>query len=54
MEGSPRAYAEYFRIIRRRRTTELSSNGRREGGDHRIVEGCDLPYAGILDEDAQA
>ena len=26
----------------------------RERGDHRVVEGRDLPHAGVLDEDAQA
>jgi hypothetical protein len=30
------------------------SNWRRKRGDQRVVEGCDLPYAVILDEDAQA
>jgi hypothetical protein len=31
-----------------------SSHGRRERGDHRVVESRDLPYADVLDEDAQA
>ena len=33
---------------------EVLSNWRREGGDQRIMEGCYLPYSGVLDEDAQA
>ena len=33
---------------------EVLSNWRREGGDKCIMESCYLPYAGVLDEDAQA
>jgi hypothetical protein len=36
------------------RFVEILSNWRRERGNKRVMEGCDLPYAGVLDEDSQA
>ena len=39
---------------RRCHTTKSHLTGGRERGDQRIVEGRDLPHAGVLDEDAQA
>jgi hypothetical protein len=36
------------------RFVEVLSNWRRERGNKRVMEGCDLPCAGVLDEDSQA
>lgn len=43
-----------FRASKGRFFHEVLSNRRRERRDHRIVERCDLPTAGVLDEYAQA
>ena len=45
---------EDYKNDHRWRPAELSSRSRRERGDQRIVEGCNLPYSSVFDEDAQA